>query len=215
LRSVRWGFRGKYDPAPHLTAFFRFEMLQPNRSFWSFYTLDKVERGDLNTPTTFVETMYDLTININTAQSHTPITVVWDTNLPLYDSTRVLQDESHLVAFSEFYSSPSEYGSLTTRHTDTRPWVGTDDLICHVVPGMVFFVISFHRNSAILLAASSSTRADLRLVNHTLLHGVSLHTLGFYWSPTVGDSGMGLLMNLLSRKDSFQLFSTRAFRAPL
>jgi hypothetical protein len=76
--------------------------------------LDKIDRDFLNTTHSFVEDMYDLVININETPLHTPITVVWDTNPPLYDSTRVHQDESHLVTFSEFYPSPSEYGSLTT-----------------------------------------------------------------------------------------------------
>jgi hypothetical protein len=45
---------------------------------------------------------------------------------------------SLLFFFAPF--SPHEYGSFTTWHTDTRTWVGTEDMITYEVPGMVFFV---------------------------------------------------------------------------
>ena len=84
--------------------------------------------------------MYALAIEINAAPPRTPITVVWDTDLPHYDSTRdPYQDERHLVTFSFAPFSPHEYGSFTAWRTDTRPWVGTEDMIAYEVPGMVFF----------------------------------------------------------------------------
>ena len=84
--------------------------------------------------------MYALAIEINAAPPRTPITVVWNTDLPHYDSTRdSYQDERHLVAFSSAPFSPDEYGSFTAWRTDTRPWVGTEDMIAYEVPGMVFF----------------------------------------------------------------------------
>ena len=90
-----------------------------------------------------MEAMYALAIEINAAPPRTPITVVWDTDMPHYDSTRdSYQDERHLVAFSSAPSSPDEYGSFTAWRTDTRPWVGTEDMIAYQVPGMVFFVIT-------------------------------------------------------------------------
>ncbi len=83
--------------------------------------------------------MYALAIEINAAPPRTPITVVWDTDLPHYDSTRdPYQDERHLVTFSFAPFSPHEYGSFTALRTDTRPWVATEDMIAYEVPGMVF-----------------------------------------------------------------------------
>ena len=35
-----------------------------------------------------------------------------------------------------------EYGSFTAWRTDTRPWVGTLDMIAYAVPGMVFFAMT-------------------------------------------------------------------------
>jgi hypothetical protein len=89
-------------------------MLQSNRSFWSFISKISIQRAFFNPPKAFVEVMYSLAIEINAAPSRTPITVVWDTDLPHFDSTRdSYQDESHLVAFSCVPFSPDEIGSLT------------------------------------------------------------------------------------------------------
>ena len=71
------------------------------------------------------------------------ITLVWDTDLPHYDSTRdPYQDERHLVTFSFAPFSPHEYGLFTAWRTDTRPWVATEDMIAYEVPGMVFFAMT-------------------------------------------------------------------------
>jgi hypothetical protein len=114
-------------------------MLQSNRSFWSFISKISIQRAFFNPPKAFVEAMYALAIEINAAPPRTPITVVWDTDLSHYDSTRgSYQDERHLVVFSSVPFSPDEYGSFTAWRTDTRPWVGTEDMIAYEVPGMVF-----------------------------------------------------------------------------
>jgi hypothetical protein len=102
-----------------------------NNIQWAFFN---------NAPEAFVEAMYALVIEINAAPPRTPITVVCDTDLPHYDSTRdPYQDERHLVSFSIAPFSPHEYGSFTACRIDTRPWVGTEDMIAYKVPGMVFF----------------------------------------------------------------------------
>ena len=85
--------------------------------------------------------VHALVIEINAAPPSTPITVVWDTNLPNFEDS--YQDERHLVAFSDTAPfSPKEYGSFTAWCTDTRPWVGTMDMIAYEVPGMVFFAMT-------------------------------------------------------------------------
>ena len=79
----------------------RVEMLQPNGSFWSFFSKNSIQRVFFNAPKAFVEAMYALAIEINAAPPRTPITVVWDTDLPHFDSTTdPYQDERHHVAFS-------------------------------------------------------------------------------------------------------------------
>jgi len=95
---------------------FRFEMMQPNRSFWSFYTESRIQQASFNTRNTFVESMYDLVIKINSVPPSTSIIVVWDTNLSPYDSTRGYHDERHLVAFSESPFLQFMYG-LTHRYS--------------------------------------------------------------------------------------------------
>ena len=118
-------------------------MLQSNRSFWSFISKISIQRAFVYAPKAFVEAMYALAIEINAAPPCTPITVVWDTDLPHFDSTGdSYQDERHLVAFSSADFAPDEYGSFTAWRTDTRPWVGTEDMIAYQVPGMVFFAIT-------------------------------------------------------------------------
>jgi len=73
--------------------------------------------------------MYALVIEINAAPPRTPITTVWDTNLPNYEDPDL--DDRHLVALSDALFSPKEYGSFTAWSTDTRPWVGTLDMIAY------------------------------------------------------------------------------------
>ena len=113
---------GEHDPDLDLSGSrvaSRFEMLQPNRSIWSFISKNSIQRAFFNNaPEAFVEAMYALVIEINAAPPRTPITVVWDNDLPHYDSTNdstrgLIQDESHIVAFSFVAFSPHEYGSLT------------------------------------------------------------------------------------------------------
>ena len=121
----------------------RVEMLQPNRSFWSFLSKISIQRAFPYAPKAYVEAMYALAIQINAAPPRTPITVVWNTVLPHFDSTSdPYQDECHLVAFSSALFSPEEYGSFTAWRIDTRPWVGTEDMIVYAVPGMAFFAMT-------------------------------------------------------------------------
>ena len=92
----------------------RVEMLQPNRSFWSFLSKISIQRAFSYAPKAYVEAMYALAIQINAAPPRTPITVVWNTDLPHFDSTSdPYQDARHLVAFSNAPFSPEEYGSFT------------------------------------------------------------------------------------------------------
>ena len=118
---------GEHDPDLDLSGSrvaSRFEMLQPNRSIWSFISKNSIQRAFFNNaPEAFVEAMYALVIEINAVPPRTPITVVWDNDLPHYDSTNdstrgLIQDESHIVAFSFVAFSPHEWfiDSLAHRH---------------------------------------------------------------------------------------------------
>jgi hypothetical protein len=85
-------------------------MLQPNRSFWSFISKNSIQRYYVGAPKAFVEAMYALVIEINAAPPRTPITAVWDTNLPNYEED---PDDRHLVSYTDACFSPKEYGSFT------------------------------------------------------------------------------------------------------
>ena len=81
-------------------------------------------------------------IRINTVPPHTPITVVWNQDLTHYDSTcDNYQDDRHHVVISTVLDE-EEYGSLTVWSTDSRPWVGTDDMITYDVPGKLYFAMT-------------------------------------------------------------------------
>ena len=85
-----------------------------------------------------MDTLFDLAIRINAAPPRTPITVVWNQDLSHYDFTcDNYQDDRHHVAISTvLFTDADEYGSLTAWRTDSRPWVGTDEMIAYDVPGM-------------------------------------------------------------------------------
>ena len=88
-----------------------------SRSFWSFVDHQDIERVfvfeqvfvfDPLSPirkTRFLDTFIHLLIDINTNPSRTPITVVWDKNLPGFDSTRdVLHFKASLTCRQTFHS---------------------------------------------------------------------------------------------------------------
>ena len=88
-----------------------------------------------------MDAFFDLAIRINAAPPCTPITVVWNQDLPHYDST-CFEDLGYHVAYSEIPSDAHERGSYTAWRPDYRPWVGTDKMIALSVPGMVFCVLT-------------------------------------------------------------------------
>ena len=107
---------GQRDPAE-----FRFEMLQSNRSFWSFLTESRTQQVYDNPPKVFVDSMYDLAIHVSAFPPHTPITKVWNKDLSHYDSTCDDQDDRHHVTYSEVPISAYEYGSVTAWRTILDP----------------------------------------------------------------------------------------------
>jgi hypothetical protein len=68
-------------------ALFRFEMKHANRSFWSLLTKSRIQQAFYKPPNAFVDAILDLAIRMNVAPPRTPITVVWNQDLPHYDST--------------------------------------------------------------------------------------------------------------------------------
>jgi len=132
-----WSY-GQSDPTV-----FHIEMLQPNRSFWTFLTKSRIRQVyGHNRPEVFVDAMYDLAIQINAAPPRTPITVMWNSDLPHFDCTLDEQDERHHAEYSPWFISAEEYGSVTAWRTDSRPWVGFEDLIFFGVPGWAFFALT-------------------------------------------------------------------------
>jgi hypothetical protein len=62
--------RGEHDPdLSGCRVAHRVEMLQPNRSFWSFFSKISLQRTFVYTPKAFVEGMYALVIEINVVRS--------------------------------------------------------------------------------------------------------------------------------------------------
>jgi hypothetical protein len=117
-------------------------MQQSNRSFWSFLTKRRIKLAFLNAPNDFVDAFFDLAIRINAAPPRNPITVVWNQDLPHYDSTcDGFEDPGYRVAVS-FLPPPQLYGSFTAWRTDSRPWVGSEDMIARDVPGKAFFALT-------------------------------------------------------------------------
>ena len=118
-------------------------MQQSNRSFWSFLTKSSIQQAYFNPPTASVDAFFDLAIRINAAPPRIPITVVWNQDLPHYDSTfDGFEDLGYHVAFSYFPFRADECGSCTAWCTDSRPWVGTEVMITHSIPGMVLFAMT-------------------------------------------------------------------------
>ena len=93
----------------------------------------------------------DLLAQINIIPPRTPITVVWNKNLPCYDPTC---NDQTCKAFTFLPKDlPFAYGSLTTsgqrmprndqivsfRITSFRPWLGPEDSYAFGIPGMEFF----------------------------------------------------------------------------
>ena len=68
------------DPAS-----FRFEMTHANR--FSVFPYQVIQLSFYNPPNSFVDTLLDLAIRMNATPPRTPITVVWNQDLPHYDST--------------------------------------------------------------------------------------------------------------------------------
>jgi hypothetical protein len=119
------------------------EILQLNRSFWSFISKENIQRSFFNTPKTFVEPDRNY-VRLDDRDKHHSSSHAHHRRvgyrLAHYDFTRdPYQDGRHLVTFSFVPFSPHEYVSFTSWHTDTSPWVGTEDMITYEVPGMVFF----------------------------------------------------------------------------
>ncbi len=132
-------------------ASFRFEMMNPtfrntesNRSFWSLLTKSCIKRAFYNPPKAFVDACFDLVIHINTTP-HTPITVVWNQDLPHYDSTcDDFEDPGYHVTVS-FLPLVDAYASWTAWRTDSRHgifrldggglrWLQQDNIQYPVVP---------------------------------------------------------------------------------
>ncbi len=105
-----------------------FRNAESNRSFWSFLTKSCIKRALYNPPNAFVDACFDLVILINDTPPRTPITVVWNQDLPHYDSTcDGFEDPGYRVAIS-FLPLADAYVSWTSWRTDSRPWVGTEDI---------------------------------------------------------------------------------------
>ena len=100
------------------------------RSYWSFCTKDDIRcsfnhvRKDANgtnpdIPEEFIDSFHDLQVHINFLPPRVPVTIVWNWNLPRFDSTC---EDQEFKAFSDLSSDlPFRYGSLTVLRTCFRP----------------------------------------------------------------------------------------------
>ena len=66
-----------------------------------------------------------------------PVTIVWNKNLPHFDSTCEQQVFKVFVVLPSDF--PFEYGSLTVRRESFRPWFGPTNMSVFDVPGLEFF----------------------------------------------------------------------------
>ena len=62
-------------------------MKHANRSFWSFLTKSRIHLAFYDPPSAFADSLLDLAVRINAAPPCTPITVVWNQDLPHLDTT--------------------------------------------------------------------------------------------------------------------------------